>query len=156
MANARARGPSSQSALAPDVVGGSFDLGDVIDRQSGTNSLEATEYALYDGAPPAARSGPSHSLEATEFELDCDFETRAPLPPDNSPLCPPASSARSGTTTKPGPGPRSPRPPPPRPTVTDTMHAVVTTGVGGFEKLEFKTVPTPRLGPGEVLAWVLF
>lgn len=34
----------------------------------------------------------------------------------------------------------------------DTMHAVVLTGHGGFEKLEYRTdVPIPEPGPGEVL-----
>jgi NADPH:quinone reductase-like Zn-dependent oxidoreductase len=35
------------------------------------------------------------------------------------------------------------------------MHAVVTTGVGGFERLVFKEVPVPVLQPGEVLLQVL-
>ncbi len=35
------------------------------------------------------------------------------------------------------------------------MKAVVTTGNGGFEKLEFKEVPIPEPGPGEVLLHVL-
>lgn len=41
---------------------------------------------------------------------------------------------------------------PPPPT---TMMAVVTTGCGGFDKLEYKSVPTPVPGPGEVLLRVL-
>ncbi|MGR3616422.1 MAG: alcohol dehydrogenase family protein [Paracoccaceae bacterium] len=36
-----------------------------------------------------------------------------------------------------------------------TMMAVVTTGNGGYEKLEFKAVPTPVPGSGEVLLRVL-
>ena len=35
------------------------------------------------------------------------------------------------------------------------MLAVVTTGCGGYEKLEYKEVPTPVPGPGEVLLRVL-
>lgn len=35
------------------------------------------------------------------------------------------------------------------------MHAVVTTGLGGFERLVFKEVPVPVLQPGEVLLQVL-
>ena len=35
------------------------------------------------------------------------------------------------------------------------MDAVVTTGTGGYEKLEFKRVPMPAPGPGEVLLKVL-
>jgi NADPH:quinone reductase-like Zn-dependent oxidoreductase len=36
-----------------------------------------------------------------------------------------------------------------------TMKAVVTTGNGGYEKLEYRDVPIPVLGPGEVLLQVL-
>ena len=36
-----------------------------------------------------------------------------------------------------------------------TMKAVVTTGNGGYEKLEYRDVPVPALGPGEVLLQVL-
>jgi NADPH:quinone reductase-like Zn-dependent oxidoreductase len=36
-----------------------------------------------------------------------------------------------------------------------TMMAVVTTGNGGYEKLEFRAVPMPMPGPGEVLLQVL-
>jgi NADPH:quinone reductase-like Zn-dependent oxidoreductase len=35
------------------------------------------------------------------------------------------------------------------------MHAVVTTGLGGFDRLVFKEVPVPILQPGEVLLQVL-
>lgn len=35
------------------------------------------------------------------------------------------------------------------------MKAVVTTGNGGYEKLEYRDVPVPKLGPGEVLLQVL-
>jgi NADPH:quinone reductase-like Zn-dependent oxidoreductase len=35
------------------------------------------------------------------------------------------------------------------------MMAVVTTGNGGYDMLEFRAVPTPRPGPGEVLLQVL-
>lgn len=35
------------------------------------------------------------------------------------------------------------------------MHAVVTTGTGGYEKLEYKRVAMPVAGPGEVLLKVL-
>lgn len=35
------------------------------------------------------------------------------------------------------------------------MNAVVTTGTGGYEKLEYKRVPMPFAGPGEVLLKVL-
>jgi len=38
---------------------------------------------------------------------------------------------------------------------TATMKAVVTTGNGGYEKLEYLDVPVPSLGPGEVLLQVL-
>lgn len=37
----------------------------------------------------------------------------------------------------------------------DTMMAVVTTGNGGYDKLEYKSVPVPDLAPGEVLLKVL-
>ncbi|MEM6971723.1 MAG: zinc-binding dehydrogenase [Pseudomonadota bacterium] len=37
----------------------------------------------------------------------------------------------------------------------DTMMAVVTLGVGGYDKLVYQGVPTPRPGPGEVLVRVL-
>ncbi|WP_319370079.1 alcohol dehydrogenase family protein [uncultured Ilyobacter sp.] len=36
-----------------------------------------------------------------------------------------------------------------------TMKAVVTTGNGGYEKLEYRDVPVPKLGPNEVLLQVL-
>ena len=36
-----------------------------------------------------------------------------------------------------------------------TMKAVVTTGNGGYDKLEYRDVPMPILGPGEVLLQVL-
>lgn len=36
-----------------------------------------------------------------------------------------------------------------------TMKAVVTTGNGGYDKLEYRDVPVPILGPGEVLLQVL-
>lgn len=36
-----------------------------------------------------------------------------------------------------------------------TMKAVVTTGNGGYDKLEYKDVPVPQAGPGEVLLKVL-
>ncbi len=36
-----------------------------------------------------------------------------------------------------------------------TMKAVVTTGTGGYEKLEYRDVPRPEPGPGEVLLQVL-
>ncbi len=36
-----------------------------------------------------------------------------------------------------------------------TMKAVVTTGQGGYEKLEYRDVPVPEPGPGEVLLQVL-
>ena len=35
------------------------------------------------------------------------------------------------------------------------MKAVVTTGVGGYERLEYRDVPRPILRPGEVLVQVL-
>lgn len=35
------------------------------------------------------------------------------------------------------------------------MWAMVTTGVGGFEKLEYRRVPVPEVGPGEMLIRVL-
>ena len=35
------------------------------------------------------------------------------------------------------------------------MKAVVTTGNGGYDKLVYKEVPTPTVGPGEVLIKVL-
>ena len=38
---------------------------------------------------------------------------------------------------------------------TVTMKAVVTTGNGGFDKLEYRDVPIPKIGPGEVLVDVL-
>ena len=37
----------------------------------------------------------------------------------------------------------------------DTMKAVVTTGNGGYDKLEYREVPVPRIGPGEALLQVL-
>lgn len=36
-----------------------------------------------------------------------------------------------------------------------TMMAVVTTGNGGYDKLEYRAVPVPEPGPGEVLLRVL-
>ncbi len=36
-----------------------------------------------------------------------------------------------------------------------TMKAVVTTGNGGYGKLEYRDVPVPRIGPGEALLRVL-
>lgn len=36
-----------------------------------------------------------------------------------------------------------------------TMKAVITTGVGGLEKLEYRDAPTPEAGPGEILLQVL-
>jgi NADPH:quinone reductase-like Zn-dependent oxidoreductase len=36
-----------------------------------------------------------------------------------------------------------------------TMKAVVTTGNGGYEKLVYRDVPVPRIGPGEALLQVL-
>lgn len=36
-----------------------------------------------------------------------------------------------------------------------TMKAVITTGNGGYDKLEYRKVPVPRLAPGEVLLQVL-
>ena len=36
-----------------------------------------------------------------------------------------------------------------------TMKAVVTTGNGGFDRLEYRDVPIPRPGEGEVLLRVL-
>ncbi|MFT5196419.1 MAG: NADPH:quinone reductase-like Zn-dependent oxidoreductase [Cellvibrionaceae bacterium] len=36
-----------------------------------------------------------------------------------------------------------------------TMKAVVTTGNGGYDKLDFRDVPMPEIGPGEVLLKVL-
>jgi hypothetical protein len=36
-----------------------------------------------------------------------------------------------------------------------TMKAVVTTGNGGYEKLEYRDVPVPALASGEVLLQVL-
>ena len=36
-----------------------------------------------------------------------------------------------------------------------TMKAVVTMGNGGYDKLEYRDVPVPTLGPGEVLLRVL-
>ncbi|MFQ5761009.1 MAG: alcohol dehydrogenase, partial [Acidiferrobacterales bacterium] len=36
-----------------------------------------------------------------------------------------------------------------------TMKAVVTTGNGGYDKLEYRQVPVPTLAPGEVLLQVL-
>ena len=35
------------------------------------------------------------------------------------------------------------------------MKAVVTTGLGGLEKLEYRDVPMPALGPGDILVRVL-
>lgn len=39
--------------------------------------------------------------------------------------------------------------------IPDRMMAVVTTGNGGYDKLEYKAVPTPVPGPGEALLQVL-
>jgi NADPH:quinone reductase-like Zn-dependent oxidoreductase len=39
--------------------------------------------------------------------------------------------------------------------IPEKMMAVVTTGNGGYDKLEYKEVPTPKPGPGEVLLQVL-
>ena len=36
-----------------------------------------------------------------------------------------------------------------------TMKAVITTGVGGYEKLEYRDAPVPEAGPGELLLQVL-
>ena len=36
-----------------------------------------------------------------------------------------------------------------------TMKAIVTTGRGGYERLELREVPTPRPAAGEVLVQVL-
>lgn len=41
------------------------------------------------------------------------------------------------------------------PSIPTDMMAVVTTGNGGYDKLEYKSVPTPQPGPGEVLLRVL-
>ena len=41
------------------------------------------------------------------------------------------------------------------PLIPSTMKAIVTTGSGGYDKLVFKDVPTPTLGPGDVLIQVL-
>lgn len=38
---------------------------------------------------------------------------------------------------------------------TATMKAIVTTGNGGYDKLEYRDVPVPTLGPREVLLQVL-
>jgi NADPH:quinone reductase-like Zn-dependent oxidoreductase len=38
---------------------------------------------------------------------------------------------------------------------SETMKAVVTTGNGGYDKLVYRDVPAPQLGPGEVLIRVL-
>ena len=35
------------------------------------------------------------------------------------------------------------------------MKAIITTGNGGYDKLVYKEVPTPTVGPGEVLIKVL-
>lgn len=40
-------------------------------------------------------------------------------------------------------------------TIPDEMMAVVTTAEGGFEKLDYRLVPVPPVGPGEVLLKVL-
>ncbi|WP_300516418.1 alcohol dehydrogenase family protein [Aliiroseovarius sp.] len=46
--------------------------------------------------------------------------------------------------------------PDPRPSnLPDTMFAIVTTGNGGYDRLEPRRVPLPRPGPGEVLLRVL-
>ena len=37
----------------------------------------------------------------------------------------------------------------------ETMFAIVTTGNGGYDKLEARQVPVPVPGPGEVLLRVL-
>src|SRR5450759_1399341 len=38
---------------------------------------------------------------------------------------------------------------------TETMMAVVTTGNGGLDKLDYRDVPVPRPGPGELLLRIL-
>jgi NADPH:quinone reductase-like Zn-dependent oxidoreductase len=40
-------------------------------------------------------------------------------------------------------------------TLPETMMAVVTTGTGGYDKLDYRAVPVPVPGPGEVLLKVL-
>ena len=42
-----------------------------------------------------------------------------------------------------------------RPRIPDTMMAVVTTGTGGYDKLDYREVPVPRPGAGELLLRVL-
>ena len=39
--------------------------------------------------------------------------------------------------------------------VDKNMMAVITTGIGGYDKLDYRKVPIPRPGPGEVLLSVL-
>lgn len=39
--------------------------------------------------------------------------------------------------------------------IPETMKAVVTTGVGGYGKLDYRDVPVPEPGPGEILLQVL-
>jgi NADPH:quinone reductase-like Zn-dependent oxidoreductase len=41
------------------------------------------------------------------------------------------------------------------PVVEGTMFAVVTTGTGGYDRLQYRRVPVPSPGPGEVLLSVL-
>ncbi|MEE8252527.1 MAG: hypothetical protein V3R17_01195 [Hyphomicrobium sp.] len=41
------------------------------------------------------------------------------------------------------------------PTIPEKMAAVLLTGHGGFDKLDYRTdVPTPKPGPGEILIQV--
>ena len=39
--------------------------------------------------------------------------------------------------------------------IPQTMKAVVTTGNGGYDRLDYRDVPVPQPGPGEVLLQVL-
>jgi NADPH:quinone reductase-like Zn-dependent oxidoreductase len=39
--------------------------------------------------------------------------------------------------------------------VNETMRAVVTTGIGGYDRLDYREVPVPSPGPGELLLRVL-
>jgi NADPH:quinone reductase-like Zn-dependent oxidoreductase len=43
----------------------------------------------------------------------------------------------------------------PEPSIASTMKAMVTTGHGGYEKLDYRDVPVPQIGQGEVLLQVL-
>lgn len=47
------------------------------------------------------------------------------------------------------------RSPPVAGDTTNTMMAVVTTGQGGYEKLEYRQGPMPQPAPGKVLLQVL-